>query len=125
MSWELQWGSRADALIKQAEDKNRPIPDYLFRPELLPGTQDVLNAFWELSTERGFAANGVGPIPYSKIVDYLNQGNYESQDGVTFRHCLRAMDKVFMDHVNSQDDDRKSKRVSDRPMDASLFDKMF
>ena len=112
-------------MIKQAEEKGRPIPDYLLSPERLPGTQDVIDAFWELSTERAFAMGGVGPIPYSKIVDHLDRGGYESQDAVTFRRCIRAMDKAFMDHVNRKDDDPKSKRVSDRPMDPTLFDKMF
>lgn len=78
------------------EQFDQPVPHSLWPPELLPGAEEWLSAFWELNTDRPIGM-GQGAIPSASIarlaVDML--------DGDMFAIVIRAMDRAYLDHVNS------------------------
>lgn len=74
-----------------------PIPDDLWPPDLLPGAQEWLDAFIELSTERQMGM-GLGPIPSSAI----DRWPVDDVERPAFRACIRAMDREYLAH--SRDD---------------------
>ena len=79
-----------------------------------PGPQDdfYLRAFWDLSTERevGF---GVGPIPWSKIVEY---GELEGLDLDVMRSFVRVVREMDTGYLKWQSDeaDKKRRRSGDK-----------
>lgn len=76
--------------------KKRPLPDwYLEEPYLLPGESFYMEAFWELSTCRSFG-NGVGPIPWTAIVQYGYTSELESDTLEIFVAVIRAMDAEYV-----------------------------
>ena len=69
------------------------MPDHLLPPEIAPGYEDWLAAFWELCTDRqnGMAA---GPIPAASIDRHT--AGWPDHEAAAFRTCLRAMDAVML-----------------------------
>ena len=66
-------------------------------PEILAGFAGWYEDFFELSTDRQFNM-GAGPIPAASIDRYVF--GWDSDDADMFRHCIRAMDSVYLAHVN-------------------------
>lgn len=82
--------------MEAAERKGRPLPDwFLEEPELLPGDTFYLEAFWELSTCRSFSG-GVGPIPWTAVVDYGLRFGLDDDMLAPFVTVIRAMDAEYV-----------------------------
>lgn len=95
----MRWSLTHSDVEKAKEIMRRrgiPIPDDMYPPELLPGAAEWLAAFKELSTDRHYGM-GIGPIPAASIDRYP----VEEWERPAFRACIRAMDKVYMDHGRS------------------------
>lgn len=73
-----------------------PIPDDMWPPALLPGAQEWLAAFHELSTERQIGM-GVGPIPGSAIRGWP----VAEDERELFHRCIRAMDGEYLSHARA------------------------
>jgi hypothetical protein len=89
---------------------------------LLPGTLEWLNAFWELSTDRQIGM-GVGAIPASAITEWAARAGLDDIEAESFRSCIRAMDRAYLDFANKPDAERH--KVESRPMTGELFDALF
>jgi hypothetical protein len=87
----LTHGAGAQAEIDKHEENGRTPPAYLYPPDLLPGADEWLGAFWEMSTDRRFSG---GPIPAESI----DRWPVHPDEADTFRRCIRAMDEAFRDH---------------------------
>jgi hypothetical protein len=85
----------------------------------LPGLLPWLDAFWELSTERHIGM-GPGPIPNSAIGHWAQKLVIDEPS--MFLACIRAMDKVYLDHAGAPKDEDT---VSSHTMSPDLFDKLF
>jgi len=74
-------------------------------PDILPGHEFFLKAFWELSTERqiGFA---IGPIPVSRVRTYAAQNGLDEQSTELLVHVVRSMDGAYLKWVA---DERRKK----------------
>lgn len=61
----------------------------------LPGTPEIVEAFWELSSDRqiGF---GVGPIPAGSIARYAEMFGYDLDEQEQLRRLIRAMDNAYL-----------------------------
>jgi len=108
-------------------------------PDLMPGSVQLLLGFWELTTDRQIGFGAVGPIPSLAISWWMDrEGIDDDEDRKLCRLCLRAMDDVYMTHVNKaagrstggqqgrstlDDELEKSKRLP--PMTPAIFDSMF
>lgn len=65
------------------------------RPELLPGEEFYLNAFWDLNTERHVGMS-LGHIPCSKIRAYGAAAGLDSDTMELFVAVIRVMDSAFI-----------------------------
>ena len=55
-----------------------------------------MRAFWELSTERQFGQDFMGPIPWSKIVDYGTSKMLSDRMIEVFVQVMRSLDEAFL-----------------------------
>ena len=67
----------------------------------MPGLDEWLMAFWELSTDRQIGMNVVGPIPAASVDRWAR--SYPGEEDA-FRSAIRAMDRVFLAHANGKQD---------------------
>jgi hypothetical protein len=54
-----------------------------------------MRAFWNLSSERQFG-HAIGPIPWSKIIDYGERRNLDDTMMDVFEHVLRELDEAYL-----------------------------
>lgn len=94
-------GEENELRRRRIEAKGKPIPPELLPPKLLPGAEEWLSAFWELSTDRqiGFST---GPIP-SASIDRRTM-RMDEEEAVMFRTCIRAMDQSFLKAIRDEPD---------------------
>lgn len=62
------------------------------------GYESWLEDFGELSSDRLVSDAGFGPIPARSIRDHV--AGWDADDAALFRRCIRAMDAVYLKHVN-------------------------
>lgn len=76
-------------------------PALLRKPEVSPGLDRYLTAFWDLTSERQLGAmGGCGSIPWTAIDRYAaRQGLDDLDDFERFRSIIRAMDGAYLAHV--------------------------
>lgn len=90
--------------IDSGRAKGRPDPDwFLDFPELLPGEEVYMRAFWTLGTERFSAAGTLGAIPWSKAVKYATE--WLGFQGLTVRSfwtVISTMDAAFLDFKRAE-----------------------
>jgi hypothetical protein len=65
-----------------------------YPPDLLPGLDDILDAFWELSTDRQIGM-AVGPLPSESIDRWLEKQGYGPDEQDELRFYFREMDDAF------------------------------
>jgi len=87
-------------------ERGREAPaEFHDRPEVEPHLTWLWNAFWELTTERQLGMS-VGPIPVSKIREYLRDelelhgGEYDHA-----RAIIRKADDAYVGMLNRRKDD--------------------
>lgn len=76
--------------------RGQPDPEWLAnQPELLPGEDFYMRAFWDLSTERqvGFT---LGPIPGSLIDEYGSRNGLDFDTMDLFRAVIRMLDDAYI-----------------------------
>ena len=82
--------------VEAAVIKGRKLPSWLEdEPQLLPGDDFYLRAFWELSTCRS-SGFGIGPIPWRDIVAYADYAGMDSELVDGFVMIIRRIDAAFM-----------------------------
>lgn len=101
MLWQAQHGATAETYRKTLAERGAPIPAYLIPPDLLPGLEAWVTAFWELRTERHFAE---GPIPASAIRTYP----VDPAEADDFGAVMRAADAALLDFYSKPAEDRQS-----------------
>lgn len=58
------------------------------------GYQPYLDAFWELDTDRDFAA-GNAPIPHRSIAAWSERSSHSPDEAADFLYFIRVMDRAF------------------------------
>jgi hypothetical protein len=85
-----------------------PIPDAIADPpELDPGLQWYLSAFFELSTDRSMGF-GPGPIPGMAIRDFAKWYQVTADEFDDFVYLIRELDAEWLDWTAKQSE-KKSK----------------
>ncbi len=75
-----------------------PIPPHLWCPDLLPGADGLLTAFWALSSDRPVGMSA-GAIPFTAIDAYARRMGVDDPDEFALLlAAIRAMDGVWLDH---------------------------
>lgn len=75
--------------------QGKPIPAHYAAPEIQPGGEEWLSAFFDLSTDRQITGYGSGPIPAASIDRHVS--GWPADEADAFRRCIRAMDDAFRD----------------------------
>lgn len=68
----------------------------------------LLDAFWELSSERQFGF-GLGPIPWSSIVAYAEFVGLDREAFFIFLRIIREMDEAYVEWNNKSNKKSDSK----------------
>lgn len=89
----LTTGEAAKAERDALEAAGKPVPDRLKMPEILPGCDDYLAAFFELSSDRQIGM-APGPLPAASIARHV--AGWDSAEAERFRQVMRALDQVFL-----------------------------
>lgn len=63
----------------------------------------LLEAFWELSTDRPITMGGAGPIPRSAMTEYIVTEGVG--DARAFRQIMRSLDNHYLQAVREKHDD--------------------
>lgn len=102
------------------------MPPDLYPPSLLPGADDLIASFWELSTDRSLGMQA-GPIPSMAIERMATRlGLNDPDEFEDFRTHIRAMDAVWLgEGIILAAPAPGEAKVSERPMSAGLFDALF
>jgi hypothetical protein len=80
------------------------LPDwYLDRPDDAPTDEFYLAAFNDLGTERAIGMS-MGPIPWSKIVQYAEFAGLEGDVAFAFVAIIRKMDNEYLADVRDDQD---------------------
>lgn len=62
----------------------------------------IVDAFFELSTERQITMGGAGPIPRSAVTDYMRSEGITNDQ--TFRSLIRSLDAVYLRTMREKSD---------------------
>lgn len=85
------------------------------RPRLTMWTLEYWDAFQVLSGSRLVHQGGIGPIPLSEMVAYMDATHLvDVDDRLRFIKMIQALDKVYVKHVNE-----KAKRESEKRRQAA------
>jgi hypothetical protein len=83
-----------------------PLPDFIKNePELMPGLDIFLQAFWDLSTCRQMGM-GLGPIPWTATREYVTilGGSEEFQED--FHYLIRRIDSAYLQWASENTKDK-------------------
>ena len=88
-------------------EQGREAPEEFYdRPEVEPHLNWLWIAFWELGTERQLGMS-VGPIPGSKIRDYLrDELDLHDAEYERARAIIRKADDAYVGMLNRRNDDK-------------------
>lgn len=87
-------------ILKNCMQTGMPIPDFIKNaPELMPGLEVFLQAFWDLSTCRQIGM-GLGPIPWTSVESYATL--YFESDGFKqdLHFHIRQLDAAYLEWAN-------------------------
>ncbi len=100
--------------MQQAQSQGRPLPAWATdAPELAPGEEYYMRAFWALGTERTLAPGLVGPIPWSRIVEYGDRSGLEPDLVESLVMVVRALDEVYLGWT-AEEMERNAQRSAQR-----------
>lgn len=103
-----------------------PLPSFSHLPELLPGAEQFLDAFWHLSADRQIGMQA-GPIPSASIDRWADRNGLDPDEHLLFTHCIRAMDAEWLSRaaeISGKERPDKPKQPA-RKMSTALFDAIF
>ncbi len=98
-------GPDADRIANAAIEVGTPIPKSITdAPFPIDEYQeDVLEAFWALSTCRAIGMGALGPIPWDAIDRFAKENSYDDEiEYQTFVHTIRQLDEAFLDTHREQ-----------------------
>jgi len=101
-------------------ERGREAPaEFYDRPEVEPHLALLWNAFRELGTERQLGTMGVGPIPGSKIREYLrDEMDLTGTDYDRARAIIRRADDAYVGMLNTRKGDEPVLKDAAKATDA-------
>lgn len=95
-------GPHEQDLIKICAREKRPLPDFIQNaPQLHPGLEFYLEAFWDLHTCRQFGMD-VGPIPWRDVEKYGSIHLDTAEEIEELHYLIRQLDNKFFEVRASQ-----------------------
>lgn len=85
------------------------LPDRIANaPELMPGLQMFLQAFFDLDAERTHALS-LTPIPWTSIRGYADAYAFDEEQTEDLLYHVRAMDNAHLKRLSNKNGDKGSK----------------
>jgi hypothetical protein len=89
-------------IVKQAMRFGHPIPERIANsPELKPGLQLYLQAFFDLDSERSHAFSPTA-IPWSSIQDYAKAFDIDGEQREDLFYLVKQMDRAHLSRLDSK-----------------------
>lgn len=86
-----------------AVNSGRPLPERILnKPVLFEGLQFILEAFFDLDSERHHG-NGLQRIPWSSIVKYAKLYEIEDQEFEEFQYLIKRMDGYLLNKLEAKE----------------------
>jgi hypothetical protein len=102
LQYASEMGKHEQAIIAQAIRNNRPIPERIANaPELLPGLEIYLQAFFDLDSERSHAM-GPTAIPWTSIVNYARAFDFDEEQTEDLIYLIKRMDAENLKEVSKK-----------------------
>lgn len=99
----LEMGGKEQNIVKQSKRDNKPIPAGVMNaPQLLPGLEMYLRAFFDLSTDRQIGFSGLGPVPYSSIAGYAESFGLDDSETYDFAYLIKQLDAAFLTQMEEK-----------------------
>ena len=112
LEYQLEYGANAEEIARQHELNGLPVPSHLTNaPELLPGLELYLMAFFDLDTERNHGM-GIVAIPWSSIAKYSEFYEFDQEQTDNLFYFIRRLDDANMQHIQRlrETESRNAKR---------------
>lgn len=104
-----------DSLLAMQEG-GMDIPSLHNRPRLNKWVSEYWEAFQTLIQSRAVHQGGIGPIPLSEIVAYINCVYIRDvDDRLTFIKMIQSLDNVYVKHINKKAQQRAKAERAKRP----------
>lgn len=95
-------GAIEQSIARQAALNNQPLPERIANaPELLPGLDLYLQAFFDLDSERSHSF-GLTRIPYSAIRHYASLKEFDEDQTQRLVVLITEMDKANLERLDAQ-----------------------
>jgi hypothetical protein len=95
-------GPVEEGVLRQVMALRAPIPKkFAEAPDIPLGLDMYLEAFWDLSSCRS-AGWGVGPIPWTAILDYAHAYGLDPEQTEDLVYYVRVLDKAYIEHSQRQ-----------------------
>ena len=79
------------------------VPALQNRPALSQWVVDYWNAFQTLSGSRASHQGGIGPIPLSELVAYMDATYLRDvEERLKFIRMIQSLDRIYVKHVNDK-----------------------
>lgn len=85
-------------MLEIDEARGNPLPEWATNaPTLLPGEAWFLKAFRNVSTERQRNGPSIGPIPWSKVIQYGDRSGLDAEAVDLLWTMVQALDLTYME----------------------------
>lgn len=96
MAYLFELAPHEQAIAKQAMQAGQPLPDRIANaPELEPGLQLYLQAFFDLDSERSHGS-GITSIPWSSISNYAQAFDFDEEQTEDLYFFVRRLDSEHL-----------------------------
>ena len=97
-------------IAKRAFREGKDLPERIKNaPELQPGLELYINAFFDLDTERNHG-QGLCAIPISAIAGYASIFGFDCEQTEDLLYFIREMDDAHISRLKERQDAQKSKK---------------
>lgn len=91
-----------ESIAKTCIQNGMPLPDFIKNePELMPGLEMFLQAFWDLSTCRQMGM-GLGPIPWTSIENYATISGGDEEFTQDLHYHIRRLDQAYLNWASEK-----------------------
>lgn len=117
--------ANADGLIRAYQRQGLEPPEALQRPPVLPGGQELLEAFIEMSFARP-VAQSPARIPFTVVCQWCHMRGVDDPEEVSnVLHYIRAVDEAWLEAVAANGDKPREAVDEDGGTAISRLDQMF
>ena len=98
------------SIVKQSMNDNKPLPEHILKkPQLFPGLDLFLDAFYDLNADRQMGMS-VGKIPFTAIRAYADEYQFEGLQREDLFYFVKAIDDAVVKSISKKDKGANGKK---------------